>query len=64
MEVDAVLYSGCMAAAPQLFNTTEHQQEANNSDYDVGDWDPDNDLVVEGVVAENKDQEIAASIRG
>ncbi len=66
MDVNAVLYSGCMAAAPQLFDTTVHQQEADNNDDDnvVGDWDPDNDLDLGGDVASNKDQEIAASIRG
>ncbi len=55
-----------MAAAPQLFKTTMRQQEANNNDDDnvVGDWDPDNDLVLGGDVASNKDQEIAASIIG
>ena len=50
MDVNAVLYSGCMAATPQLFVTTVRQQEANDEDDDnvVGDWDPDNDLVVGG----------------
>ncbi len=50
MDVNAVLYSGCMAAAPQLFDKTVCQQEADDYDDDnvVGDWDPDNDLVVCG----------------
>ncbi len=54
MDVNAVLYSECMAAAPQLFNTTEHQQEDNNNDDDnvVGDWDLDNDLVLGGMLPE------------
>jgi len=62
MDVNAVLYSGCMAAAPQLFDTTVRQQEADNDDDDnvVGDWDPGN-LVVGGSVAKNNDQ---ANIRG
>jgi hypothetical protein len=65
IDVNAVLYSGCMAAAPQLFDTTVRQQEADNYDDDnaVGDWDPDNSLVVGVCVAENNDQEIAANIR-
>jgi hypothetical protein len=65
MDVNAVLYSGCMAAAPQLFDTTVRQQEADNDDDDnvVGDWDPD-DIWLWGGVAENNDQEIAANIRG
>ena len=50
MNVNAVLYSGCMAAEPQLFETTMRQQEANNYDDDnvVGDWDLDDDLVLGG----------------
>ena len=62
MDVNAVLYSGCMAAAPQLFNTMECQQEADNDDDDnvVGDWNLNDDLVVQGDVAGNNDQEIAA----
>jgi hypothetical protein len=46
----AVLYSGRMAAAPQLFNTMECQQEADNDDDDnvVGDWELGDDLVVLG----------------
>ena len=54
MDVNAVLYSGCMAAAPQLLDTTVREQEAetDNDDDDnvVGDWDPDEDLVVGGVL--------------
>ncbi len=66
MNFNAVLYSGCMAAAPQLFETTMRQQEANNNDDDnvVGDLDLDNDLVLRGDIAGNKDQDIATSIRG
>jgi hypothetical protein len=66
MNVNAVLYSGCMAEAPQLFDTMEHQQKADNDDNDnvVGDWNLDDDLVVGGDVARNNDQEIAANIRG
>ena len=65
MDVNAVLYSGCMAAAPQLFETTVRQQEADDvyDDNVIGDWDPDDDLVVGGGVAKNNDQEIAANIR-
>jgi hypothetical protein len=50
MNVNAVLYSGCMAAAPQLFDTTVRQQEADDDDDDnvVGDWNMDDDLVVGG----------------
>ena len=56
MDVNALMYSGCMAAAPQLFDTTVRQQEADNDDVHndddnvVGDWNPDNDLVVGGGV--------------
>ena len=50
MDVNDVLYSWCMAAAPQLFDTIMRQQEADNDNDDnvVGDWDTDNDLVVGG----------------
>ena len=66
MNVHAVLYSGCMDEAPQLFYTMEHQQKADNDDNDnvVGDWNLDNNLVVGGDVARNNDQEIAANISG
>jgi hypothetical protein len=50
-DVNSVLYSGCMAAAPQLFDKRVCQQEADDDDDDdnvVGDWDPDDDLVVGG----------------
>ena len=30
--VNAVLYAGCMAAVPQLFDRTVHQQEADDDD--------------------------------
>ena len=52
MNVNAVLYSGCMAAAPQLFDTMVRQQEADNDDDDnvVGYWDQDDTLVVGGGV--------------
>ncbi len=51
MDVNDVLYSGCVAAATQLFDKTVCQQEADNDDDDnvIGDWDPDNDLVVGGL---------------
>ncbi len=66
MDVNAVLYSGCMATAPQLLDTTVCEQEAetDNDDDDnvVGDWDPDKDLFVGGGVAKNNNQEIAANI--
>jgi hypothetical protein len=57
--IDALLYAG-------LFDTTERKQEADDDDDDnvVGDWEPGNYLVVEGGVAENNDQEIAANIKG
>ena len=53
MDVNTVLYSGCMAAAPQLFDTTVCQQEADNDDDDnvVGEWDMDDYLVVGGVLS-------------
>ena len=56
MDIDVVLYAGCMAAARQIFDTTVCQQEAdddyvnNDDDNVVGDWDPDDDLVVGGVL--------------
>jgi hypothetical protein len=54
MNVNAVLYSGCIAEAPQLFDTMEHQQKANDDDDDniVGDWNLDDDLVVGGMLPE------------
>ena len=50
MNVNAKLYAGYMAAAGQLFDTTVRQQEADDNDDDnvIGDWDPDDDLVVGG----------------
>ena len=55
MDVNAVLNSGCMAAAPQLFETTVHQQESDDNDDDnvVGEWDLGDDLNVGGGVAKN-----------
>ncbi len=54
MVVDAVLYSGCMAAAPQLFDTTVREQEAETDNYDdnnvVRDWDLDKKMDVAGVL--------------
>jgi hypothetical protein len=54
MNVNAVLYSGCMAEAPQLFDTMEHQQKADDDDDNnvVGDWEPGDDLVVGGMLPE------------
>ena len=69
MDVNAVLYAGCMAAAQQLFDTMVRQQEAddddvhNDDDNEVGDWDPDDDLVVGVYVAGNNNQEITTNIR-
>ena len=69
MDVDALLYSVCMTAAQQIFDTTVRQEGAddddvhNDDDNVDGDWDPENDLVVGGGVAGNNDQEIAANIR-
>jgi hypothetical protein len=57
MSVNAVLYSGCMSAATQLFDTMVRQQEAanddvhNDDDNEVVDWDPD--------VANNNDTKMA-----
>ena len=56
IDVNAVLYAGCMAAAQQILGTTMCQQAAgdddvHNDDDDVfGDWDQDSALVVGGVL--------------
>ena len=57
MGIDALLYAGCMDAAPRIFDTMVRQQEAehydvhNDNDNEVVDWDPD--------VANNNDTKMA-----
>ena len=55
---EEVLYVGRMAAAQQ-----ETDSDNDDDDNVVRDWDLDKDLVVEGSVAKNNNQEIATNIK-